>query len=240
MNPTYSPPSTRNKKQRIWELISDGKYSANQIASTVGTTVEYVWKETSRYKKACTGTGLVVSKSTQLSQRSAQTSVILRQSELLTHGATQDFSTSKSQAQSIPADSIYLNGKSDRFLNLPKMESSDLKTLYHEFNAGKKPVDVIANFGYHPEIVESEYGRFLRLSGIDIDALLKHIIADCGRILEPSGELKRLVDKYHKEGNFRNEDIYELLSLKSQHEWQSKLGNSMIVPEEPLPDGLFR
>jgi hypothetical protein len=56
--------------------------------------------------------------------------------------------------------------------------------------------------------------------------------------LEPSGELKRLVDKYHKEGNFQNEDIYELLSLKSQHEWQSKLGNSMFVPEEPLPDGI--
>jgi hypothetical protein len=108
LNPTYSPPSTRNKKQRIWELISDGKYSANQIASIVGTTVEYVWKETSRYKKASTGTGLVVSKSTQLSKRSAQTSVILRQSELLAHGATQDFSTSKSQAQIIPADSIYL------------------------------------------------------------------------------------------------------------------------------------
>jgi hypothetical protein len=132
----------------------------------------------------------------------------------------------------------YLNGKLDRFVNLPKMESSDLKTLYNEFNAGKKPVDVIANFGYHPEIVESEYGRFLRLSGIDIDALLKHIIADCGRILEPSGELKRLVDKYHKEGNFRNEDIYELLSLKSQHECQSSLVISIRVPVELYPDNI--
>jgi hypothetical protein len=116
------------------------------------------------------------------------------------------------------------------------MESSDLKTLYNEFNAGKKPVNVIANFGYHPEIVESEYGRFLRLSGIDIDALLKHIIADCGRILEPSGELKRLVDKYRKEGNFWNQGIRELLPLKSEHECQSKLGNSKFVPEQPLPD----
>jgi hypothetical protein len=32
--------------------------------------------------------------------------------------------------------------------------------------------------------------------------------------------------------------VYELLSLKSQHEYQSKLGNSKFVPEEPLPDGI--
>ena len=39
----------------------------------------------------------------------------------------------------IPVDSVYLNGKPDRFLNLPKMESVDLKRLYTELNAGKTP-----------------------------------------------------------------------------------------------------
>ena len=235
LKPTYPPPNTGSKKQRIWALVSDGNYSPDEIASKVGTTIEYVWKETSRYKKARTGTGLVMSKTMELSKRKAETSIFLQQSDL-SQGGTQDFSVSKSQAQIIPADNINLNSKSDRFLNLPKMESSDLKMLYNEFNAGKKPVDVIAKFGYHPEIVESEYGRFLRLSGIDIDALLKHIITDCGRIMEPSGELKRLVDKYHEEGKFRNEDIYKLLSLKSEHEWQSSLIVSIRVPMEAYPD----
>ena len=97
----------------------------------------------------------------------------------------------------------YLNGKLDRFVNLPKMESSDLKTLYNEFSAGKKPVDVIANFGYHPEIVESEYGRFLRLSGSDIDALLKHIIADCGRIWNQAANLSASLISTIKRAIFR-------------------------------------
>ena len=35
-----------SKKQRIWAVVSDGKYSPDQIASIVGTTAEYVWKET--------------------------------------------------------------------------------------------------------------------------------------------------------------------------------------------------
>ena len=132
------------------------------------STVEYVWKETSRYSKARTGTGLIVSKTTELSKRKAETSIFLHQSDQLAQGGVQDNSVSKSQAQMIPVDSVYLNGKPNRFLNLPKMESVDLKRLYTELNAGKTPTDIIANHGFHPNIVEFEYQRFLRLSGMNI------------------------------------------------------------------------
>ena len=73
----------------------------------------------------------------------------------------------------IPVDSVYLNGKPDRFLNLPKMESVDLKRLYTELKAGKTPTDIIANHGFHPNIVEFEYQRFLRLSGMNIGEPLR-------------------------------------------------------------------
>ena len=75
---------------------------------------------------------------------------------------------------------------------------------------------------------------------MNIGELLEHIIDDCNRIMKPRGELKLLIDRYHTEGNFQNQDIYELLSLKSEHEWQVRLGNSMLVPKEPLPAELFR
>lgn len=234
MNPTYSTRNPRNKKHRIRELICDGKYSASEIASIVGTTVEYVWKETSRYKKASIGNSLVVSKTTQLSKRKAQTSIIL-QSDQMSNRGIQDFSASKSQPQLVPVDSIYLNDKPEGFLNLPKMEQKDLKILYKEFSHGKKPVDLIANHGYHPEIVEFEFRRFLRLSGKDSDELLNHIVADCSTYLEPRDDLKRLINKYHNEGTLQNEDIYEVLQLKSEHEWQSRLGLSMLNPSEDLP-----
>lgn len=237
LKPTYPLTNKESKKQRIWTLVSDGKYSPDQIASMLGTTIEYVWKETSRYKKARTGSGLIVSKTRELSKRKAETSIIL-QRDHMAKGGVQDISASRIQAQTIPVDSVFLDGKPDRYLDLPKMESADLKTLYSEFIAGKKPPDIIAKHGLHPDVVEFEYQRFLRLSGLDIHELLQHIIADCIRITEPGGELELLIDKYHSERNFQNQDIYELLLLKSEQEWQSRLSNSMFVPKEPFPDGI--
>ncbi len=94
---TYPQSNTGNKKQRIWALVSDGNYSPHEIASMVGTSIEYVWKETSRYKKARSGTGLVMSKTTELSKRKAETSIFLQRSGL-SQGGTQDLSVSKTQA----------------------------------------------------------------------------------------------------------------------------------------------
>jgi len=204
----------------------------------VDTTIEYVWKETSRFKKARTGTGIVMSKTTELSKKRAETSIFVRQTDQISHGGIQDSPESKSRDPMIPVESIYINGKSDRLLNLPKMESSDLKALYKEFNAGKKPADVIADYGFNPDLVEFEYHRFLRLSGIDIDGLLKQIISDCSRIMEPQGRLKLLIDKYHEEHKLQNKDICKLLSLKNEHEWQSRLHVSMHIPIVPFPDSI--
>ena len=37
LKPTYPPTNRGSKKQRIWELVSDGKYSPDRISSIVGT-----------------------------------------------------------------------------------------------------------------------------------------------------------------------------------------------------------
>jgi hypothetical protein len=237
----YLPYTGTNKKQRIWALVSDGKYSSDQIASMVGTSKEYVWKETSRCRKSTTATGLVLSrKTTQLSKRKDETSILLQGDDQIGGNGTKDISVSNSRVRMTPADSFHLDSKPDRFLNTTKMESEDLKILYGEFKAGKKPVDVIAEYGYNPDVVEFEYQRFMRLSGKDFDALLKYIVIDCDKYFAPQGDLRLLIDKYYREGQLQNEDIYDLLMLKREHEWLSRLDLSMIDPTETLPSSVVK
>ena len=239
MESAYLPYTGTNKKQRIWALVSDGKYSSDQIASMVGTTIEYVWKETSRCRKSTTATGLVLSrKTTQLSKRKDETSILLQGDDQIGGNGTKDISVSNSRVRMTPADSFHLDSKPDRFLNTTKMESEDLKI--YKFKAGKKPVDVIAEYGYNPDVVEFEYQRFMRLSGKDFDALLKYIVIDCGKIFAPQGDLRLLIDKYYREGQLQNEDIYDLLMLKHDHEWLSRLDLSMIDPTETLPSSVVK
>jgi hypothetical protein len=234
----YLPHTGTNKKQRIWALVSDGKYSSDQIASMVGTSKEYVWKETSRCRKSTIATGLVLSrKTTQLSKRKDETSILLQGVDQIGGNGTKDISVSNSRVRMTPADSFHLDSKPDRFLNTIKKESEDLKILYGEFKAGKKPVDVIAEYGYNPDVVEFEYQRFMRLSGKDFDALLKYIVIDCNKYFAPKG---LLIDRYYGEGQLQNEDIYDLLMLKREHEWLSRLDLSMFDPTETLPNNVVK
>jgi hypothetical protein len=46
--------------------------------------------------------------------------------------------------------------------------------LYSQFLIGKKPSEVIAEFGFHPELVESEHQGFVRFADYDIDSLQKN------------------------------------------------------------------
>ena len=43
-----------------------------------------------------------------------------------------------------------------QYLNIPALDSEGIKKLYTEFKDGKKPADIIADHGFHPEAVEKE------------------------------------------------------------------------------------
>src|SRR4051794_15398411 len=60
----YLPPNPKNKKEQVWELVSDGKFTTGQITSVVHTTKDYVRKETSRLKSKTVGS-LIVNRSTR-------------------------------------------------------------------------------------------------------------------------------------------------------------------------------
>lgn len=65
---------------------------------------------------------------------------------------------------------VYTNNS---LLNVPQLDQEGLMKLYSQFLVGKKPPEVIAEYGFHPELVESEYQRFVRLAEYDIDSLQK-------------------------------------------------------------------
>jgi hypothetical protein len=84
--------------------------------------------------------------------------------------------------------------------------------LYTEFNAGKKPPNIIANHGFHPEVVEKEFQRFMRLNERDIDILQSKIISDF--IKRPSKNTKPLLEKYKTTGFLTHYELFELITLK--------------------------
>jgi hypothetical protein len=59
-------------------------------------------------------------------------------------------------------------------LNVPQLDTDGLRKLYGELLNGKKAQEIIAEHGFHPELVESKNQRFQRLVENDIDSLQKN------------------------------------------------------------------
>jgi hypothetical protein len=178
----------------------EGKLPPIQIASKVGTSVEYVYKETSKLRKVKAGGGLVVSSSIiEQSKRKDEMSLIIPGQE--------ESNMNMAKLNSlipIKVDNSHSYKNNYNHLDIPPIGSEELKIMYSQFIAGKTPIEIISIYGYHPDIVEGEYNRFLRLRDRDVDRLLTSIVNGCGN--EPRGELKLLVDRYHTEGYLTNED----------------------------------
>jgi hypothetical protein len=49
---------------------------------------------------------------------------------------------------------------SNSLLNVPQLDPEGLRKLYSEFGVGKKPDEIIVQYGFHAELVENEYQRF--------------------------------------------------------------------------------
>ena len=113
----------------------------------VGTTPANVWKEKSR----------------------------LRSRSLLASRRTVEQSTKKMNDETIIVSADERRSRSDnsyyRFLNLPPLDPNAVKRLYGEFRTGKKPVDIIADNEFHPEVVANEYQRYMKFSQRDIRTL---------------------------------------------------------------------
>jgi hypothetical protein len=103
-------------------------------------------------------------------------------------------------------------------MNITALDSDGLMELYKEFNRGRKPCDIIADHGFHPEVVEKEYNRFLQLNERDPDSLQKAYIPSIIKYpLEPE-EADALFSKYKTKGYLNNDEFLKLLKFKSDYD----------------------
>jgi biotin operon repressor len=186
------PERSTSKRKKIRDMLtSDKDYSAQEIAKVVGTTPGNVWKEKSELK----ANGFEISQSrrrVQVSESKDETIFIHQDGRRRT---TPD---------------IYNYNHHYRFLNIRDLDEDGLKTLYTELKDGKKPVDIIAKHGFHPEVVEKEYQRFSRLSEHNIlGSFQKKIIESLSCI----GNMT-LTSKLDKEGHLSVNEFIELIKLR--------------------------
>jgi hypothetical protein len=121
---------------------------------------------------------------------------------------------------------IYSN---NTLLNLPQLDTEGLKKLYSEFGIGKKPAEIIAQNGFHPEVVENEYQRFSRLTEHDVDALQRKFFVNFNQDLVTANNntTNRLFEKYNKEGKLTIVEFITLIKLMLNEKYQ--VGKDSVI-----------
>jgi hypothetical protein len=187
LEPIYVPEKPTNKKEQILDLLAEGKLSVKEIARTVHTTEANVYKERSKAR------GLLIRRKT-------------RSDEMVMVAGDVDTS-------SLPSRRLKSEGNHHYpYLNIPDLDSEGIKKLYTEFNAGKKPPNIIADHGFHPEVVEKEYQRFMKMNERDIDVFQNKIISNF--IKWPSKNTKHLLEKYKTTGFLTHDELFDLIELR--------------------------
>ena len=187
MEPVYLGRKPNNKKEQILELLAEGKHSVEEIARIVHTTEANVYKEKSKAR------GLYLRRKTRSDEM------------VMVAGESDSFA--------LPSQRLKPEGNHHyQYLNVADLDGEGIKKLYTEFNAGKKPPKIIADHGFHPEVVEKEYQRFMKLNERDIDVLQNKIISDL--IKRPSKNTKPLLEKYKTTGFLTHYELFELITLK--------------------------
>jgi hypothetical protein len=187
VEPVYLGRKPNNKKEQILELLAEGKHSVEEIARIVHTTEANVYKEKSKAR------GLYLRRKTRSDEM------------VMVAGESDSFG--------LPSQRLKPEGNHHyQYLNIPALDSEGIKKLYTEFKDGKKPADIIADHGFHPEAVEKEYQRFMKNNERDIDVFQNKIISDF--IKQPSKNTKLLFEKYKTTGFLTHYELFELITLK--------------------------
>lgn len=170
-------------------LDSDKKFSAREIARTVGTTEGNVFKEKSRLK----ATGVLRDERLSvLSHSIGDETLTLARAEARTLVTSSDLGT---------------------LTELPPLRPDDVRKMYSEFQEGKTPTEVISANGFSPMLVEYEYIRFCRMNGLNLKSLaheLVEVLKSTNNQASP-GPLQKI----EREGITCNDDIKELVKFAS-------------------------
>jgi hypothetical protein len=134
-------------------------------------------------------------------------------------------------AETLPRDKHLNVRPSNTLLNVPQLDTEGLKKLYSEFRKGKRPTQIIAENGFHPELVESEYQRFSRFTENDIDVLQRKFFVEFNQELVTSSNnntiRNSLVEKYNKEGRLVIDEFVTLIRLILNEKY--RVGKASII-----------
>lgn len=175
------------KKERIAQLLMDQsrRMTAREIAEIVGRTESNVFKEKPRLK----------------------TTGILSDSELTIFSQSdQNDSLTLAHAK---ATTLVTQTEYKSLTDIPPLSQNDLKKLYFEFMRGKTPVQIIAEFGFNPRLVELEYDRFLRLNGFRVTSLLSAVMAKYS--LNSNQTATAIIEKASHNGVLSNPDFLTII-----------------------------
>lgn len=110
------------------------------------------------------------------------------------------------------------NGNYNSLLNIPQLTPEGLSKLYSELRLGKRPAQIISEHGFHPELVQNEYQRYLRLENeYDTYTLQIKFFQKFEQQLLTSknynNEINPLVEKYRKNGKLVADDFIDLINI---------------------------
>ena len=135
--------------------------------------------------------------------------------------------------------SIYANNS---LINVPQAETESLKILYRELMNGKKPQEIIAEHGFHPDLVESESQRFQRLVENDIEFLQRRFFSgfeqDLLILAANNNTISSLVQKYKNDGILSIDDFMNLTRLMMNEKYRTGEASAFYnLINGDLPDG---
>jgi DNA-binding CsgD family transcriptional regulator len=220
--PSNSRQMPKTKKARITELLVSNEHSDKEIARMAGTSIGNVWKEKSNLKAQGY---LLTRKVVERSERSDETILLATQSEdNLVSGLPQAISRTRNGVRAGFKNGHY------QFLSLPGFNEDSMKTLYREFKAGKAPADILAEYGFHPEIVEKEYLRFLKFMSLDVHSLQEKILSRVKQL--PAARV--YVDKFQSGKILTNDELLEVIELYAKEETRAQTEfNSIVLESDP-------
>jgi hypothetical protein len=217
LEPVYVGEKQNNKKERIIALLSEGKFSTRDIARIVHTTEANIYKEKSKAR------GLFIRRKT----RSDEMVMVAGESDSLV---------------ALPSHRLKPEGNNNNnhypYLNIQDLDADGIKKLYSEFKDGKKPADIIADHGFHPEVVEKEYQRFLKMNERDIDVFQNKLISDI--IDRPSRNTKDLLEKYKTKGFLTQPELSKLIAIKLREDYEKEIDSWRFDKTAYLPRGWSR
>ena len=209
------------KRERIVELHRKG-IPPEKIALEVDTTVEYVYKETSRFNK----------KNEFIEMRKHE-SISGINNELVRRG--------QDNIEFISQPGIHMASNSEQatqnYYDLERISKEDSKDLYGRFLKNQDAADVISATGIDPELVQKEHLRFQEIKSrnpIELQNLIMSEIRDGNPDVEP------LIKKAKSGMLLTNTELLTLINYNSRSLVDSTITKMISNPQILLPQGLDR